>query len=88
MIVYDIRDNLTGGFIGFLFGDSMDEAACRRVRVSVEAKSGLPGLVINAPQDFSLFSIGVYDEKTGVFTSEVRNVKTISELVNNGAESL
>lgn len=86
--LYDFRDSITGGYAGFIFGAKSDEAAKRYVRICIENKKGLPGLVLDSPQDFALFGIGTYDDETGGLISELRMIAHVQEISDGRKEAL
>lgn len=88
MIVYDIKDNLTGSFEGMLFGAPNDEVAKRSVRIALNTGKGLPALMVDAPEDYSLWKIGEYFKGTGDFISDVKMINHFVELKNGQDNSL
>lgn len=86
--VYDFRDAVTGGYSGFLFIAKSDEAAKRWVRVCLETKKGLPGLILDSRQDFTLYCLGSYDDACGALFPELRMVNHLQEVQDARNENL
>lgn len=88
MNYYDIRDQLTGSYVGMLFAAPADEVAIRSVRCSLKTGKGLPQIMLDSPEDYSLWLVGNYDQNTAVFESVVKSVKTFKEIQYGENESL
>lgn len=88
MIFYDIKDNLTGFYEGILFGAPNDEVAKRSVRIALTTGKGLPALMVDSPEDYSLWKVGEYDKATGLFVSDVKMINHFVEIKNGKDNSL
>lgn len=88
MNYYDIRDQLTGSYVGMLFAASTDEVAIRSIRCSLATGKGLPQIMLDSKEDYVLWKVGSYDQETAIFKSDVKSVKGFLEIANGGNESL
>lgn len=88
MIFYDIKDNLTGSFEGMLFGSPNDEVAKRSVRIALQTGKGLPALMVDSPEDYSLWRVGTYDKDTAVFVGDLMMINHFVELKNGQNNNL